>query len=126
MGAKTPCPCSEGGKSILHREILGMESRPGWQDSPGWVLQLPSSPTAALVLLFHPRLGMLLRKILPRWMLLFFGVILSLGAVSSMQDPALGWLGFRAETSLLSSSGGVVQGAGCWPGPQRWMPRARR
>lgn len=103
-----------------------MESRPGQQDSPVLVPQLPCSPTTALVLLFHPGLGVLIRKNLPRWMLLSLGMILSLGAISGMQDPALGWLGFRAERSPLPLAGGVAQGAGRRLGPQRWMPCARR
>ena len=121
---KLPVPAQKGGKSILHAEVLGMESHPGQQDSPVRVLQLPCSPTTALVLLFHPRLGMLIRKNLPRCMLLSLGVILSLGAVSDMQDPALEWLGFRSERSPLPLAGGVAQGAGRQLGPQCWMPHA--
>lgn len=106
--SELPIPAQRGGKSILilHTEILGMESCPGWQDSPGWVL------LAALVLLFHPSLGVLIRENLPGWMLLFLGLILFLGAVSSTQDPAVGWFGSRAEGSLLPLSGGIAQGAG--------------
>lgn len=34
-----------------------------------WVLQLPCFPTIALVLLFNPSLGVLIRKNLSGWML---------------------------------------------------------
>jgi len=46
---------------------------------------------------FTLRLGVLIRKSLPRWMLFFLGVILSSEAVSGTRVPAPGWLRFRAE-----------------------------
>lgn len=123
---KLPVPARREGKSILYMEILGMESHPEQQGSPVQVLQLPCPPMTALVLLFHPRLGVFIRKNLPRWMLLSRGPILSLGATSGTQDPALGWLAFRAARSSLPFTGGIAQGAGRQLGPQRWMPPARR
>lgn len=65
------------------------------------VLQLPCSPVVALVLLFHPRLGVLVMKNLPRWMLLSLGMILPLEAVCGTQDlPWGGWgLGQKGHCS---------------------------